>query len=457
MLKGMVAPMKHTAIEMDVVYGIEDKPGLSKGIILAFQHILAMFAANITVPLLLSSLLGLPSSETTFLIQCSLFMAGVATFIQIAKYKGIGSGLPIVMGTSNAFIPTILAIGKDFGIGAILGASFIGGFFEAFLGKSLIRLKKIFTPLVSGIVVLTIGITLIPIGMREAAGIKTGSGSLINLLISTSVLVTIILFNQSKNKFLKSSSILIGLVVGYVMSFFLGIVNMTPVIETGWFAAPVPFQYKWSFEPAAIIAMFFMYLATSIETIGDISALTMGAEKRPATYEEMSGGVVADGIGSSIAALFNGFPNTSYTQNIGVVNLTGVFSRYVVKIGGIILIVLSIFPKFAALIAIMPEPVLGGASMAMFPMVVVSGISLLKDVKLDSRNMLIIAMSLGLGVGLNLVPEATLQLPRDMQFFLTSGVVPAAFVAISLNLFIKEEIFDDLESNEEHVYSSQVR
>ncbi|MBU5436958.1 purine permease [Tissierella sp. MSJ-40] len=430
--------MKNKKTEMDIIYGIDDKPELSKGIPLAFQHILAMFAANITVPLLLSALLDLPPSETAFLIQCALFMAGVATFIQIMKYKGIGSGLPIVMGTSNAFIPTVLAIAKDFGIGGVLGASFIGGLFEVFLGKNLLRLKKIFTPLVSGIVVLTIGITLIPVGIRQAAGGNTDMGNLTSLFISTVVLVTIILFNQSNNKFLKSSSILIGLIVGYIISALFKIIDITPVLESSWFSFPKPFKYKWSFEPTAIIAMLFMYVATAIETIGDISALTIGAEGREATDEEMSGGVIADGLGSSISALFNGFPNTSYTQNIGVVNLTGVFSRYVVKIGAIILIILSLFPKVGALIAIMPEPVLGGASIAMFSMVAVSGLSLLRNIKLNNRNMLIIAVSLGIGIGLNLVPEATQQLPRNLQLFLTSGVVPAALVSIILNLCIPE-------------------
>lgn len=430
--------MKNKKTEMDIIYGIDDKPELSKGIPLAFQHILAMFAANITVPLLLSALLDLPPSETAFLIQCALFMAGVATFIQIMKYKGIGSGLPIVMGTSNAFIPTVLAIAKDFGIGGVLGASFIGGLFEVFLGKNLLRLKKIFTPLVSGIVVLTIGITLIPVGIRQAAGGNGDMGNLTSLFISTVVLVTIILFNQSNNKFLKSSSILIGLIVGYIISALFKIIDITPVLESSWLSFPKPFKYKWSFEPTAIIAMLFMYVATAIETIGDISALTIGAEGREATDEEMSGGVIADGLGSSISALFNGFPNTSYTQNIGVVNLTGVFSRHVVKIGAIILIILSLFPKVGALIAIMPEPVLGGASIAMFSMVAVSGLSLLRNIKLNNRNMLIIAVSLGIGIGLNLVPEATQQLPRNLQLFLTSGVVPAALVSIILNLCIPE-------------------
>lgn len=430
--------MKDKANRIDIIYGIEDKPGLLKGIPIAFQHVLAMFAANITVPILLSSLLALSAGETTFLIQCALLTAGITTLIQVTKYKGIGSGLPIVMGTSNAFIPTILVIANNFGIGAVLGASFIGGLFEVVLGKNLLRLKKIFTPLIAGIVVLTIGITLIPVGIRQAAGGKTDMGNLTSLFISTMVLLTIILFNQSKKKLLKSLSILMGLIVGYTISFFLGIIDLSPILEASWVSFPTPLQYKWSFQPAAIIAMLFMYIATAIETIGDISAVTIGAEGRAATEQEMSGGVIADGLGSSISAIFNAFPNTSYTQNIGVVNLTGVFSRYSVKIGGIILVTLAILPKFGALIAIMPEPVLGGASIAMFSMVAVSGLSLLKDINLDSRNILIIALSIGLGVGLNLVPEATQQLPRDLRFFLTSGVAPAALIAIILNLLIPE-------------------
>lgn len=425
--------------DIDIIYGVEDRPGLSKAIPLAFQHILAMFAGNITVPLLVSGLLGLSASETTFLIQCALFMAGIATFMQIAKYKGIGSGLPIVMGTSNAFISTVLAIAKDFGIEGVLGASFIGGLFEILLGKNHSKLKKIFTPLVSGIVVLTIGITLIPVGIKQAAGGGSNMGDLKSLLIATIVLITIIILNQNKNKFLRSSSILLGIIVGYIVSFFFNMLDATPVLEASWFSLPKPFVYKWTFHPTAIIAMLFMYVATAIETIGDISAITIGAEGREATDKEMSGGVIADGLGSSVAAIFNAFPSTSYTQNIGVISLTGVFSRHVVKIGAIILIILSLFPKFGSLIAIIPEPVLGGAAIAMFSIIAVSGLSLLRKIKLNSRNTLIIAVAVGLGVGLSIVPEATQNLPRELQLFLTSGVGPSAMVSIILDLLLPDE------------------
>ncbi|WP_313165155.1 nucleobase:cation symporter-2 family protein [Sedimentibacter sp.] len=430
--------MKENKSKINIIYGIEDKPVLSKAVPLAFQHVLAMFAGNITVPLLLSALLVLSKQETAFLIQCALFTAGITTFIQIIRYKGIGSGLPIVMGTSNAFIPVVLAIAKTSGIGGVLGAGFIGGLFEIFIGKNLSRLKRFLTPMLSGVVVLTIGITLIPVAIRQAAGGNTDMGNLRSILVSSIVLVTIIIFNQNKNKFLKSSSILLGLMVGYIISFFMGEVDISPVIESNWVSMPRPFAYKWIFEPGAVIAMLFMYIATSIETIGDISALTIGAEGREPRNEEMSGGVIADGLGSSLAALFNGFPNTSYTQNIGVVSLTGVFSRHVVKIGGIILIILSLFPKFASLIAIMPEPVLGGAAIAMFSMIAVTGISLLQNIELNSRNILIITVSLGLSIGLNLVPEATQQLPANLQLILRSGVVPSALITMVLDVVLPE-------------------
>lgn len=427
---------KNQTSELDIIYGINDRPELSKAIPLAFQHVLAMFAANITVPLLVSGLLGLSSSETTFLIQCALLMAGITTFIQLAKYKGIGSGLPIVMGTSNAFIATVLLIAGDYGIPGVLGASLIGALFEILIGKNLKKLKRIFPPLVSGIVVLTIGITLIPVGIEQAAGGGENIGDLTSLLIATIVLVTIIIFNQSKNKFLKSSSILIGIILGYIVAAFFNLVEFAPVLEASWFSFPKPFQYNLSFEPIAIVTMLFMYLATTIETMGDVSAITNGAEGRDPTDEELSGGVVADGISSALAAFYNSFPNTSFTQNVGVVNLTGVFSKYVVKIGAIILIILALLPKFSSIIAIMPESVLGGAALAMFSMVAVSGLSLLKKVKFDSRNMLIIAISVGLGVGLNIMPEATQLLPDGVRFALTSGVVPAALVAIIMNLLL---------------------
>lgn len=423
---------------IEIIYNVNDVPEGYKKYIYALQHILAMFAANVTLPILVVGIAGLSGYQGTLLIQSAMFMAGVATLIQVQGVGPIGSRLPIVMGTSNAFISTVLAITAQFGIGATLAASFVGGIFESILGNYLNRVRKIFTPLITGIVVMTIGITLIPVGIRQAAGSKTevGFGAPINLILSSLVILTIILCYKSKNKFLKSASILMGIVVGYMISILLNMIDFSVVAESRWISFPSVFSFRWEFHIAAIIAMVFMYLATAVETVGDVSALTVVAQNREATPEENRGAVLADGLASAIAAVFNAFPNTSYTQNIGVVNLTGVFSTIVVKIGAIILIVMSLFPKIAAVILVVPEPVLGGATLITFSMVFVSGISLVSRSKMTSRNMLIIALSVGLGVGLNIVPEVVSYFPSSIALMLTSGVVPSATLAILLNWFL---------------------
>ena len=425
----------------DILYNIDDRPPVGKSVIFAFQHILAMFAGNVTVPLLVINIVGLNSEEGTFLIQCALLVAGVATLLQVRGIKAVGSRLPIVMGTSNAFLSTVVAITSQYGIGACLGASFIGGLFEAVLGNFIGRLKKIFNPLVSGIVVMTIGITLIPTGMKQAAGSKTaaGLGAPVNLLLSGLVILVIVLCSRSRNKTLKSASILVGIVVGYVVAAVAGLVDFSAIGQAAAFSVPLPFRYRWEFHWSAIVAMLFMYVATTLETVGDMTALTVVAQNRQPTPEESRGGILADGLGSSLAAVFNAFPNTSYTQNIGVVNLTGVFSRSIVNIGAVILVGMSLFPKLSAVILCVPEPVLGGATLITFMMVFISGVSLITSVDLGSRNMLIMAVSLGIGVGFSLVPDVTKVFGESVSVCLNNGIVPASLIAIALDWFLPKD------------------
>lgn len=424
------------------IYDIEDKPPFKEGFLLALQHIMAMFAANITAPLLVAGLLSITTAERTFLIQSALLVAAIATFIQIGRIGKVGSRLPIVMGTSNAFIPTVVGIAGRYGIGAVLGASFLGGILEVILGSFLPKLKRIFTPLVMAVVVMTIGLTLIPVGVKQAAGGAgtAGFGSAQNLIISGLVLVTIIVTNQFGNKFLQASSILIGLVTGYVVAALWGMVNFAPVAEAGWFSFPTPLQYQWSFPLPAVIAMLMMYVVTTVETMGDVTAITMGGAGREAREEETTGAVLADGISGIIGAFFNAFPNTSYSQNVGVVTLTGVMSRHVVRIGAFILLAMSLIPKLGALIAVMPTAVLGGAAIVMFSMVATSGLVLLQNVTLNRRNLLIIAIALGLGLGLNIVPSALDILSDDLRLiFAETGIATAALVAILLDQFLPKE------------------
>ena len=426
--------------DRNIIYNIEDKPPLGKSILYALQHILAMFAGNVTVPLLVVGIAGLSGQDGAFLIQCALLMAGVVTLLQVVGIGPVGSRLPVVMGTSNAFIGTVSMIVSQYGIGACLGASFIGGLFETLLGGFLDKLKKIFTPMISGIVVMTIGLTLIPTGIKQAAGSKTaaGMGAPVNLLLSGVVVLTVILCTCAKNKFLKSASVLIGIAVGYVLAACMNLVVFSDVAAAKWLGVPGILKYRFEFKAPAIITMIFMFLATTVETVGDISALTVVAQNRQPTPAESRGAILADGLGSSLAALFNAFPNTSYTQNIGVVNLTGVFSRSVVTLGAWILVMLSLSPKAAAVILCVPEPVLGGATLITFLMVFLSGISLVRKVNMNSRNMLIMAVSVGIGVGLNLVPEVTAMMPQSVSICMTSGVIPASVLAIALDLFMPE-------------------
>ncbi|MTI94656.1 MAG: purine permease [Firmicutes bacterium] len=422
------------------VYDIEDNPPLKEGFPLAVQHILAMFAGNITAPIIVASMLGLAAADQTFLIQSALLAAAIGTWIQAGRRFKVGSSLPIVMGTSNAFIPTITGIASRFGIGAVLGAGFVGGIFELLLGGVMPKIRKLFSHLVMGIVVLTIGITLIPVGIRQAAGGNVDFGSATNLLLAALVLVTIILLNQFGKGFFRASAILLGIVVGYVAAIILGMVDFTSVAEASWVAFPTPFRYQWSFPPSAIIAMVMMYIVTAVETVGDVSAITMGGAGREATEEEATGAVLADGAASSIAAIFNAFPNTSYSQNVGVVTLTGVMSRHIVRLGAIILLAMSLLPKLAAVISLIPTAVLGGAAIIMFSMVASSGFVLLQRVQLNRRNLLIIAVSLGLGVGFNVVPSALDILPDGLRLiFAETGVATATLTAIFLDQTLPRE------------------
>lgn len=419
---------------IEPVYGIEDTPPLSEALPLALQHVLAMFAGNITAPIIVAGLLSLSFADRSFLIQCALFAGGVGTVMQAGRKFGIGARLPIVMGTSNAFIPTLVGIGGRFGLGAILGAGFIGGLVEIVFGKLLRFVRGLFSPLVVAVVILTIGITLIPVGINQAASGGDTFGVGTGLLLAALVLVSIIVFNQFGSRLLQIGSILFGLLVGYLVAIIAGLVDFSEVAQASWFSIPMPFQYAWTFTPSAVIAMIVMYIVSGVETIGDVSALTVGGEAREPSHEETSGAVVADGIASAFGAIFNAFPNTSYSQNVGVVTLTGVMSRHVVRLGGVLLILFSLVPKLSAFIATIPTPVLGGAAIVMFAMVATSGLVLLRRVPLNRRNLLIVAVSLGLSVGLNVVPEAFDILPGDLQLiFAETGVATATLVAVVLD------------------------
>lgn len=423
------------------VCGIDEKLPPLTALSYAVQHLFAMFSGNILAPVLVANLLNVPSEEKTFLIQCSLLAAALATFIQVYRIGRVGSGLPIVMGTSNAFIPTVLGIASRYGVGAVLAASFVGALFETFIGCILPTLRKYFTNLVLGVVVLSIGLTLIPIGIAQFGGGNKNFGAPENLLIGTFVLVVILACNQCRRVMVRSSAVLLGLGSGYVLAWAVGMVNLNPVSEAAWVSVPWPMQYGWNLHWDAAVAMLLMYVVTAAETMADTSAITMGGEGRQATHKETEGAVLADGVGSMLAALCNAFPNTSYSQNVGVVALTGIMSRHVVGLCAVFLLVLSFLPKLSALLAAMPAPVLGGASLILFSMVASSGLLVLRNVEYNRRNMLIIAVALGLSLGLKFRPDTLGFFSDSVQLiFAETGVATATLVALVLEqLFPKEE------------------
>ncbi len=422
--------------------GANKKLPLNQSIPLGIQHVFAMFAGNITVPLIVAGVFGVTTAEKIFLIQMALFAAGVATIIQTVGYGKVGSRLPIIQGTSFAFIPIMLPF-KAFGLGAIFTAAFIGGIFQIWIGKMLKPIRHMFPPLVTGIVVLMIGISLLKVGFKYAGGgvwLMNNKPEIFanweHLLIAGTVLITALLCNLKGKGMISAASILLGIIAGFIMATLLGEVRFEKIAAAGWFALPMPFQYGIDFVWGAVILMLFMSIVTTIETIGDISATTMGGANREATDKELSGGIMADGVGTAFASIFNAMPNTSYSQNAGLVAFTGVISRHVGTVAGVILILLGLFPKLGGVIAAMPDSVIGGAAIIMFGLIAGAGIKLISKSEMNQRNILILALSLSFGIGLYAFPEFVAHIPDfgiKLKLLLTTGLIPAGLLAFILN------------------------
>jgi NCS2 family nucleobase:cation symporter-2 len=424
-----------------VLYGIKDRPPFSESIPLGIQHVLAMFLGNVAPPLILAGAVGSVTGETTFLVQMALIVAGVATIVQAFPIGPIGARLPIVMGTSFAFLGPLIGIGNQFGIAAVFGAALVAAPVEMIMGVSLDRFRNYFPPLVTGIVVMLIGLTLIPTGMNYAAGASAGPsaagyGSFTNLGLAGLVLVVTIGLNQFFEGFLRVISVFAGILVGYLAAFALGVVDLSAVASAGWLTVPVPLKYGLAFEPSAILTVAFLYVITGMETIGDISG-TVAATGRDATDKEMRGGLIADGVMSAFGAVFNALPNTSFSQNVGLVNFTGVASRYVVGIGGVALVILGFIPKVGAVVSAMPDAVLGGGALILFAMIFSSGVRIVtQNVTLDHRNSTILALSMALGLGVGFRPEVLQQFPTEVQTLFGSALVTGGFAALLLNIVI---------------------
>ena len=457
-------------------YDLDGKPPLKLAIPLGLQHVLAMFVGNLTPLLIITGVCGIESGSSiqVALLQNAMLVAGIVTLIQVYTIGPIGGKLPIVMGTSSGFIGVCRSVAITMGsgvagYGAVLAACFIGGLFETVLGGFLKPLRKFFPAVVTGTVVLSIGLSLISVGIGSFGGGSSAAdyGSLENLFVGTFVLVVIIALKHGTKGFTSFSSILIGIIAGYILVSIMAmilpttftyvdetgatveatkawVVNWSKVADASWFAVPKIMPVKWVFDAKAIVPICIMFVVTAVETVGDISGITEGGLGREATDKELSGGVMCDGLGSSFAALLGVLPNTSFSQNVGLVAMNKVVNRYSIGIGGIFLIACGLFPKLAALISIMPQSVLGGAAVMMFSSIVVSGIQLITKDGVSNRVVTIVSVALGLGYGLGANAQALANLPQAVQLiFGGSGIVPAALVAIILNAAIPKEKSDN--------------
>lgn len=452
-------------------YDFYAKLPLKKAIPLGMQHVLAMFVGNLTPILLITGACGL-GAGTEFadlqiaLLQNAMLIAGVVTLIQLFSIGPVGGKVPIIMGTSSGFIGVCNSVSAVMGggilaYGAIMGASLIGGLFEGVLGFMLKPLRRFFPPVVTGAVVLSIGLSLISVGVNSFGGGNNAKdfGSLENLLLGAIVLIVIVALKHGTKGMTSVSSILIGIIVGYIVAVIMGMVlpttgvdaegveytkawvlNWQKVADASWFAIPAIMPVKLVFDVRAIVPIMIMFVVTAVETVGDISGVMVGGMDREATDTELAGGVICDGLGSSLASLFGVLPNTSFSQNVGLVTMTKIVNRFALTTGAIFLILCGLFPKLAALISIMPQSVLGGAAVMMFSSIVVSGIQLITKEPMTTRSITIVSVALGLGYGLGANGGVLSGLPQFVQLiFGGSGIVPAAIVAIVLNIVLPKE------------------
>ena len=428
-----------------LIYGLEDRPPFTDACFAAIQHLLAIFVAIITPPLIIAGALKLDLETTGFLVSMALFASGISTFIQCRRVGPIGTGLLCIQGTSFSFIGPIISAGTLGGLPLIFGTCMSASVVEMLISRVLKYTRRIITPLVSGIVVTLIGMSLIKVGITacgggEAAKADGTFGTFRYVGLAVMVLVLIIFFNRSNNRYLRMSSIVIGLVIGYVVAWFMGMVDFSSIQSYGGFNVPVPFRYGLAFDWSSFIALGLIYMITAIEAYGDITANSMisGQPVEGETFvKRASGGILADGFNSMLAGVFNSFPNSIFAQNNGMIQLTGVASRYVGYYIAGFLIVLGLFPAVGLVFSLMPDPVLGGATLLMFGTVAAAGIRIIASQEINRKATLVMALSFSLGLSVELVPEILNQLPDALRNIFSSGITTGGLTAILANALIR--------------------
>lgn len=443
------------AAQKDLIYGLNDRPPLRETLFAALQHLLAIFVAIITPPLIIASALRFDIQTTGFLVSMSLFVSGIATFIQSHRVGPIGTGLLCIQGTSFSFISPIISAGMlgmvngkmdvALGLSYVFGGCLVASVVEMIVSRILPYTRKVITPLVAGIVVTLIGLCLIKAGINSCGGgqaaIDDGTfGSIRNLGLAVLVLVTIIFFNRSANRFLRMGSIVLGLLVGCVAAYCLGMIHFSDIHATGSLNIPVPLKYGLRFDVGTIVGLGLIYLVTAVEAFGDITANSLISGEPvegPVFMRRAQGGILADGFNSMLAAVFNSFTNSIFAQNNGMIQLTGVASRYVGYFIAGALFLLGLFPVVGEFFSLIPDCVLGGATLLMFGTVAAAGVRIIASTKMDRKAVLVLAISFAMGMSVELVPDILSQMPSVIKSIFSSGITTGGVTAMIANACIR--------------------
>lgn len=438
----------------ELIYGLNDRPPLRETLFAAMQHLLAIFVAIITPPLIICSALKFDLGTTAFMVSMALFASGVATFIQCRRFGPIGTGLLCIQGTSFSFISPIIGAGMmgmvggkmnvEMGLSYIFDACLVASVVEMIVSRILPYTRKIITPLVSGIVVTLIGLCLIKAGINSCGGgqiaMDNGSfGSMQHLGLALLVLISIIFFNRSSNRFLRMASIVLGLLIGCIVAYFLGMIDFSKINGIASFNIPIPFKYGLRFDIGTIIGIGLIYLVTAVEAFGDITAnsLISGQPVEGEVFMKRArGGILADGFNSMLAAVFNSFPNSIFAQNNGMIQLTGVASRYVGYFIAAALIILGLFPIVGEVFSLIPDSVLGGATLLMFGTVAAAGVRIIASTEITRKAVLVMAISFAMGLSVELVPNILDKMPEVIRNIFSSGITTGGLTAILANAFI---------------------
>ena len=429
----------------DTVFQWNGIPQPGQLIPLGLQHVVAAVVGIITPAILVANTCGLSEAEKTLMIQVSLILTALATLLQLFPiFRRIGSGLPVIMGISFAYIPTLQAIGAQFDIATILGAEIIGGIVAIVFGVFVKWIRPLFPPLVTGTVIFTIGLSLYPTAVKYMAG-GAGTewfGNVKSWVVALITLVVVVILSNFTKGIFKLGAILIGMIVGYIVAYFAGMVDFSSVGTSAWFALPEVMPFEIKFVPSACVSLAIVYVVNAVQTIGDLSSTTMGGMDRMPTDKELSGGIIGQGIMSIVGAFFGGLPTASYSQNVGIVTVNKVINRAVFVLASLILLVAGLVPKFASLLTTIPQCVIGGATISVFATITMTGIRMITEGGFTPRKSSVVGLSVALGVGITQVSGclAGEGFPEWVNtVFGSSSVVVATIVAIILNLTLPKE------------------